>query len=142
MPHHHVASTALALAGPSDSLPRMYLYSAHDTTIMPLVVAMGVDIDTWPPYLSNLSFELWQGQPAPGVAPKHYVRVLYNDSELRIPGVPLGVLCDVDTFRTQVLRPYLLTAQDRSRECLIKFGHDSSQPQPIDAQTGAAVQGM
>lgn len=122
--------------------PRMYLYSAHDTTIMPLVVAMGVDIDTWPPYLSNLAFELWEGRPSADAAPTYYVRVLYNDSELRIPGVPLGVLCDLDTFATQVLGPYLLNAHDRSRECTIKFGHDSSQPQAIDAQTGAAVQGI
>lgn len=34
--------------------PRLALYSGHDTTIMPLLVTLGGNLDHWPPYVSNL----------------------------------------------------------------------------------------
>lgn len=30
---------------------------------MPLLAAMGTDVEEWPPYLSNFVFELWEVQP-------------------------------------------------------------------------------
>jgi len=38
--------------------PKMMMYSGDDSTIMPLMTALGVDVDMGPPYLSNLGFEL------------------------------------------------------------------------------------
>lgn len=40
--------------------PRMYLYSGHDSSLMPLLAALGVHVERWPPYLSNLALELWR----------------------------------------------------------------------------------
>lgn len=34
--------------------PRMLLYSGHDTTLMPLLLALGQDLTDWPPYMSHL----------------------------------------------------------------------------------------
>ena len=35
-------------------LPRLALFSGHDTTIMPLLVTLGGDLSHWPAYVSNL----------------------------------------------------------------------------------------
>ena len=64
---------------------RLALYAAHDTTVLPLVLAMRASGDgsagrqplTWPPYASHVSFELWgppeaeaaAGGAASGTAP-------------------------------------------------------------------------
>ena len=42
---------------------RMFLYSGHDSSLMPLLAALGKHVEDWPPYLSNLTLELWQ-QPS------------------------------------------------------------------------------
>lgn len=84
----------------SAQAPRMYLYSGHDSTIMPILSALGVDLSTWPPYTSNLVFELWElpateaGGKAGKKPPQHVVRVLYNREELGIPhAAPGGAPC-------------------------------------------------
>jgi hypothetical protein len=48
----------------------MYLYSGHDSSLMPLLAALGQPVQDWPPYLSSLALELWR-QPSG----KHYVKV-------------------------------------------------------------------
>ena len=53
------AAAALAAGGgpaaqPAGPLPRLALFSGHDTTIMPLLVTLGGDLSHWPPYVSNL----------------------------------------------------------------------------------------
>jgi hypothetical protein len=55
------------------------LYAAHDTTILPLLSALGQHQTTWPVFTSHLAFELWvhRGQ--------HYVRVLYDGEPLELP---------------------------------------------------------
>jgi hypothetical protein len=35
-------------------LPKLYLFSGHDTTVMPLAKTLGVDLQRWPPYCSNI----------------------------------------------------------------------------------------
>lgn len=46
--------------------PKIYLYSGHDTTIIPLMIALGIFDLKWPEYCSNLAIELWD-LGAPGV---------------------------------------------------------------------------
>ena len=68
----------------SHSQPQLLLYSGHDTTIMPLLVMLGEDTLNWPPYCSNIVFELWE---TPGwLSKSHTVRVLYNRQILPITG--------------------------------------------------------
>lgn len=99
---------------PAQQQPRLMLFSGHDSTIMPLLTALGADLTSWPPYMSNLCFELWelqapQPQPASNMATaskqasssssgqqveqqqgRHVVRVLYNKQPLVLPGAPAG----------------------------------------------------
>jgi lysophosphatidic acid phosphatase type 6 len=58
-----------AAAGKAGS--KMHLYSGHDSSVLPLLVALGKEVAHWPPYLSHLVFELWQ-RPGSG---EHYVKV-------------------------------------------------------------------
>lgn len=78
--------------------------------------ALGVDVTAWPPYISNLVFELWelpprhgkhdtqhggqgQGQGAAGGGSRFLVRVLYNRQELPLPHSPPG---EEDEYGTPV----------------------------------------
>jgi hypothetical protein len=49
---------------------------------MPLMATLGIDLEWWPEYASNLVFELWEEAPSSG---NYLVRVLHNRKE-----VPLG----------------------------------------------------
>lgn len=40
--------------------PSLWLYSGHDSTITPLLVALGQPETDWPPFTANLVFELWR----------------------------------------------------------------------------------
>jgi hypothetical protein len=81
--------------------PSLYLISAHDTTLVPLLVALGVYDGNWPPFASYISFELWQAEGEEESSQKRdhggkedgqfLVRILFN-------GKPLHALprCELD----------------------------------------------
>lgn len=72
-------------APPPSSVPdakskQIFLYSAHDDSIGVLLGALQTQDYRWPPYASNLIFELWRKSDG-----EHYVRVLYNGVALQLP---------------------------------------------------------
>ena len=67
---------------------QMYMYSGHDTTIMPLLATLGQDVTVWPPYVSNVIFEMWEGQESG--KKQQYVRVLVNGKEIDLPNMQPG----------------------------------------------------
>lgn len=105
------------------TMPKMYAYSGHDSTILPLLVAINGHVDHWPEYMSNLIFELWE-TPETG---KHYVRVLYNKEELPLfcrfcGGSQENV--GLEQFSQYILGPYLLTKDAQEDECaVLHFSH-------------------
>ncbi|CAI5458624.1 unnamed protein product [Closterium sp. Yama58-4] len=44
---------------PTSPQPRIFLYSGHDATLMPLSVALGCPYPFWPGYASSIALELW-----------------------------------------------------------------------------------
>ena len=74
--------------------PKMLLYAGHDTTIMPILTSLGYDMRDWPPYLSNVIFELWERDG------QHYVQVLYNLDPITLPESKPGKLI------TRLLQPH------------------------------------
>ena len=115
--------------------PRAYLYSGHDSTIMPLLAALGKEVDHWPPYLSNFVFELWE---CPGGEP--YVRVLYNQQVLPLTELCGRPNCTLRELRDTVLEPMLLSSrEERERGCKVHFSHDL--PAGENVQSGSAVVG-
>lgn len=97
-PRHFRAATVPA---------RLCLYATHDTTILLMLIALGVYSKHWPPYAANLSFELRrEAQAAPGAHPDdaHTVTVLYNGKPVILPvsAGGDGFHCSLREFKTFV----------------------------------------
>ena len=106
--------------------PKFFLFSGHDSSVMPVLAALGVEIETWPPYCSNVVIELWERPDG-----QHLVRCLFNGEEVQIPHVANGTQPTLSTFKTEVLGPFLLSQDKWGAACQVKVSHDSSLPQPI-----------
>mmetsp|Transcript_25575 Transcript_25575/g.33295 ORF Transcript_25575/g.33295 Transcript_25575/m.33295 type:complete len:426 (+) Transcript_25575:98-1375(+) len=98
--------------------PTLYLVSAHDTTLVPMLSALSLYDGNWPPYASYISFELWEETDERG-APMHTVRVLFNGRRLPLPG------CHVDSAGRMPLDDVVkglapVIPKDEHKECLTK----------------------
>jgi hypothetical protein len=85
---------------------RLCVYATHDTTIIILLIALGVFKKHWPPYVANISFELYRGDQ-PGTFD---VKVLYNGHPVVLPCASGNVLCPLEDFRRFV--SHFLPASD------------------------------
>ncbi|XP_049449803.1 lysophosphatidic acid phosphatase type 6 [Epinephelus fuscoguttatus] len=83
---------------------KLFLYSAHDTTLIPCLMALGVFDMRWPPYAADMTLELHQQQQTN----KSFVKVSYVGEDLLIPGCS-GVYCPLEEFK-QVLSAYSLSS--------------------------------
>jgi len=85
-----IRDTLIARATGSDEAPDFVYYSGHDSTIGPVLGALNITGFRWPPYASNMLFELWQDPSAVDGAADHdaasslSVRVVYNGVTLPI----------------------------------------------------------
>eukprot|EP00941_MAST-03F_sp_MAST-3F-sp1_P004133 g4133.t1 len=50
-------------------------FSGHDSTVIPLRFALGLEPVEWPPYAANIVIELWHDASVPG---EHFINILYN----------------------------------------------------------------
>eukprot|EP00200_Dunaliella_tertiolecta_P002707 CAMPEP_0202357266 /NCGR_PEP_ID=MMETSP1126-20121109/11362_1 /ASSEMBLY_ACC=CAM_ASM_000457 /TAXON_ID=3047 /ORGANISM="Dunaliella tertiolecta, Strain CCMP1320" /LENGTH=445 /DNA_ID=CAMNT_0048950113 /DNA_START=101 /DNA_END=1438 /DNA_ORIENTATION=- len=122
---------AHASLGPTNEtkakLPLIFLYSGHDSTIMPLLSSLGVTrLTQWPPYLSNLVFELWE-LPS---KKETVVRVLRDRQPLDIPHCPPGHCPTLTTFRDEVIGSLFITREALAEACVVEIDHDTSMPKP------------
>lgn len=71
----------------SDCGPLLHLFSGHDTTVMPLLVALGHPVHSWPPFVAHVEFELWvpESGSASETSPP-LVAVRYNGNPVLCPG--------------------------------------------------------
>ncbi|XP_033468213.1 lysophosphatidic acid phosphatase type 6-like [Epinephelus lanceolatus] len=83
---------------------KLFLYSAHNTTLIPCLMALGVFDMRWPPYAADMTLELHQQQQTN----KSFVKVSYVGEDLLIPGCS-GVYCPLEEFK-QVLSAYSLSS--------------------------------
>ena len=82
------------------------VFLAHDTTLMPLLVALTTDYDgAWAPYAAAVVVETWT---LPGGSDA--VRVAYDGAYRTLAGCPSQELCPVDAFLAA-------TAWVRDRDC-------------------------
>ena len=108
-----------------DNGTKLYLYSGHDSSVMPVLAALGMEIESWPPYCSNVIIELWRKPDG-----KHVVRCFFNGEEIAIPNVPQGSQPTLETFKTEVLGPFILSQEKWGKACQVKVSHEGSLPQP------------
>ncbi|XP_075856162.1 lysophosphatidic acid phosphatase type 6 isoform X2 [Microcebus murinus] len=80
-------------ATPPSKIRKLYLYAAHDVTLMPLLLTLGIFDHKWPPFAVDLTMELYQHQES-----KEWFVQLYYHGEEQVPrGCPDG-LCPLDKF--------------------------------------------
>ena len=73
-------------------MPKFMLFSGHDTSVGPLLAALGVFDGTWPPYASHVSLELYVNSSTKAA----YVRTLYQGDVVVVPGC--SDFCSFSTF--------------------------------------------
>jgi lysophosphatidic acid phosphatase type 6 len=73
------------------SSAKMLIYSAHDSSLVPILCALGIYNDTWPPYASYLTLEFGEQNG------ELFVRTLYNDEEMTL-FTQDHVLCPLHSF--------------------------------------------
>ena len=69
------------------------LYSAHDTTLMPILQSLQVFDGQWAPYASMIVFELYQ------IDSEYGIKLIYNGETFQVPGCS-DVICPWDEFTT------------------------------------------
>jgi len=66
--------------------PSFYIFSAHDNSVAPIMGALGVEPMEWPPYASNLIFELWKDDESNSDSVNfndYVVRIIYNGEVIK-----------------------------------------------------------
>ncbi|XP_034357346.1 lysophosphatidic acid phosphatase type 6 isoform X1 [Arvicanthis niloticus] len=72
---------------------KMYLYATHDVTLLPMLLALGIFDQKWPPFAVDLTMELYQHQESK----EWFVQLYYNGKEQVPRGCP-DKLCPLDKF--------------------------------------------
>ncbi len=79
-----------------DKQPYKYiLYSAHDSTILPVMSAIGLPLEYTPPYASNISFELYNSNN------DYFVNMRFNGKDLYFPNTEQQ-MCTFEKFKKEV----------------------------------------
>eukprot|EP01101_Sappina_pedata_P010199 TRINITY_DN6364_c0_g1_i1.p1 TRINITY_DN6364_c0_g1~~TRINITY_DN6364_c0_g1_i1.p1 ORF type:complete len:437 (+),score=84.81 TRINITY_DN6364_c0_g1_i1:41-1351(+) len=101
-----------------ESGKRMRIYSAHDTTVMPMLVALDVWDQKWTPYASMLHMELYEDEAVKKSKKNKeegwYVRFVYNGRVLEAQWCGKGELCAFGLFAERV---EAMTSHDLQEDC-------------------------
>eukprot|EP00730_Choanoeca_flexa_P012815 TRINITY_DN4646_c0_g1_i1.p1 TRINITY_DN4646_c0_g1~~TRINITY_DN4646_c0_g1_i1.p1 ORF type:complete len:430 (+),score=80.09 TRINITY_DN4646_c0_g1_i1:16-1305(+) len=92
--------------------PKIKLYSAHDTTVMPLLLVLGCFDGRWPPFAADITLELYEDVNHPD---KNYVRALYCGKPVTLPKAE-SEYHDYDAFEKSLSK---LIPQDYQQACQI-----------------------
>ncbi|XP_056415731.1 lysophosphatidic acid phosphatase type 6 isoform X2 [Hyla sarda] len=90
---------------------KLFLYASHDVTLIPLLIALGVFDQKWPPYSSDITLELYQHRPSK----EWFARLCYNGKEQVVKGCSTG-LCPLDEF-LNALSEFALSPEDHRTLC-------------------------
>jgi lysophosphatidic acid phosphatase type 6 len=86
---------------------RFSLFSGHDTTVLPMLMALNVTNALWPPYAATLFFEVSHQSSQPSA-----VSVKYLDQLLPVPGCAAATVCTWSEFRA-----FVKTLQPSASDC-------------------------
>ncbi|XP_068185473.1 lysophosphatidic acid phosphatase type 6 [Antennarius striatus] len=89
---------------------KLYLYSAHDTTLLPCLMALGIFDMKWPPFAADITVELHQQRQTNNT----FVKVSYTGQDQLIPGCS-GVYCPLEEFKQAVSAYSMSTERYKSR---------------------------
>jgi lysophosphatidic acid phosphatase type 6 len=86
---------------------RFSLFSGHDTTVLPMLMALNVTNPLWPPYAATLFFEVSHQHSQPSA-----VSVKYLEHLIAVPGCAASTVCTWSEFRA-----FVQTLQPTSSDC-------------------------
>ncbi|NXM85546.1 PPA6 phosphatase, partial [Oenanthe oenanthe] len=98
-------------SNPAEKARKLYLYASHDSTIIPLLLALGTFDHKWPPYSADVTLELYQHQRSK----EWFVRVSYRGEEQVVKGCKTG-LCPLKEF-LEVVSQYSVTPKEYCKLC-------------------------
>ncbi|RLW03324.1 hypothetical protein DV515_00006593 [Chloebia gouldiae] len=98
-------------SNPAEKARKLFLYAAHDSTLIPLLLALGTFDNKWPPYAADVTLELYQHQHSR----EWFVRVAYRGEEQVVKGCKAG-LCPLEEF-LEVLSQYSVTPEEYNNLC-------------------------
>eukprot|EP01147_Barroeca_monosierra_P001568 gene1568-4716_t len=78
------------------SVARMNLFGCHDTTIFPLLLALGIFDDRWPPFAGDVCIELYHDINS---VSDYYVRLTYCGNALQLP-IASSEFCPYKDFQS------------------------------------------
>ncbi|EHY65357.1 hypothetical protein NERG_01803 [Nematocida ausubeli] len=92
------------------------IFSAHDITVYPLLMSVGLNTMEWPKFGANVVFELFR---KPG-SEKRYVQMRYNGKIMEMPKcnpvkIKSGIYCPFEDFIKMCNEAYI---QDFSQACI------------------------
>uniref|UniRef100_A0A8C3R3K1 Lysophosphatidic acid phosphatase type 6 n=1 Tax=Cyanoderma ruficeps TaxID=181631 RepID=A0A8C3R3K1_9PASS len=87
------------------------LYAVHDSTLIPLLLALGTFDHKWPPYAADVILELHQDRNSK----EWFVRMSYRGEEQVVKGCKAG-LCPLEEF-LEVLSQYSVTPEEYNDLC-------------------------
>lgn len=96
---------------PPSTTRKMYLYATHDVTLLPMLLALGIFDNKWPPFAVDLTMELYQHQESK----EWFVRLSYNGKEQVPRGCP-DKLCPLDKF-LNTMSAYSVSPEKYRRLC-------------------------
>ncbi|XP_066424394.1 lysophosphatidic acid phosphatase type 6 isoform X1 [Molothrus aeneus] len=102
---------AINPSNPAEKARKLFLYASHDSTLIPLLLALGTFDNKWPPYAADVTLELYQHR----CSKEWFVRVTYQGEEQVVKGCKTG-LCSLEEF-LEVLSRYSLTPEKHSSLC-------------------------
>ncbi|ELU12451.1 hypothetical protein CAPTEDRAFT_196462 [Capitella teleta] len=92
------------------SAKKLYLYSCHDTTLIPVLVSLGCFDNKWPNYAADIVFEVYEDNEK-----KNWIKVVYEGKEQILSGFK-SALIPKDKFM-KLVKPFSLTDQDYLHKC-------------------------
>ncbi|XP_039073808.1 lysophosphatidic acid phosphatase type 6 [Hyaena hyaena] len=98
-------------ATPPGQTRKLYLYAAHDVTLMPLLIVLGIFDHKWPPFAVDLTMELYQHLESK----EWFVQLYYRGKEQVPKGCP-DRLCPLDRF-LNTLSAYTLSPEKYHTLC-------------------------
>ncbi|XP_066196989.1 lysophosphatidic acid phosphatase type 6 isoform X2 [Sylvia atricapilla] len=87
------------------------LYAVHDSTLIPLLLALGTFDHKWPPYAADVILELHQDRDSK----EWFVRMSYRGEEQVVKGCKAG-LCPLEEF-LEVISQYSVTPEEYNNLC-------------------------
>jgi lysophosphatidic acid phosphatase type 6 len=90
----------------------MIVYSGHDSTLVPILAAMGVYTNDWPPYASFLTIDIAEEI----TSREKFVRVTFNDEDVFLPYADNQLWVPFNVFREK-MEAYSISPATYKYEC-------------------------